>query len=169
MQAIVRIPVPRLAEWCVLDLLSEGVAGLGYLLKDRVTDLDELVGALQTVARGGSALDPLVVEALVARRTAQDRSPLASLTERELDVLAEMATGKNNQAIARVLRISERAVEKHINALFGKLGAAEEPDAPRTAEPMADPRRRPAGRGSRTGVRPPRWLAPRSPGIAPVP
>src|SRR3954471_4625595 len=137
----------------VLDLLSEGVAGLGYLLKDRVTDLDELVGALQTVARGGSALDPLVVEALVApprpaargggaraplgvealvaRRTAQDRSPLASLTERELDVLAEMATGKNNQAIARVLRISERAVEKHINALFGKLGAAEEPDANR--------------------------------------
>jgi DNA-binding NarL/FixJ family response regulator len=115
----------------VLDLLSEGVAGLGYLLKDRVTDLDELVGALQTVARGGSALDPLVVEALIAGRTAQDRSPLASLTERELAVLAEMATGKNNQAIARVLRISERAVEKHINALFGKLGAADEPDANR--------------------------------------
>src|SRR3954453_5504452 len=115
----------------VLDLLSEGVAGLGYLLKDRVTDLHELVGALQTVARGGSALDPLVVEALIASRTAQDRSPLASLTERELAVLAEMATGKNNQAIARVLRISERAVEKHINALFGKLGAAEEPDANR--------------------------------------
>ena len=115
----------------VVDLLSDGVAGLGYLLKDRVADLDELVAALQTVCRGGSALDPLVVEALVARHTAQDRSPLATLTERELSVLAEMATGKNNQAIARALRMSERAVEKHTNALFGKIGASEEPDVNR--------------------------------------
>jgi DNA-binding NarL/FixJ family response regulator len=115
----------------VLELFSDGVAGLGYLLKDKVADLDELVTALRTVGRGGSALDPLVVEALMARRSAQDHSPLASLTERELAVLAEMATGRNNLAVARALRISERAVEKHINALFGKLGVSEEPDANR--------------------------------------
>jgi DNA-binding NarL/FixJ family response regulator len=115
----------------VLELFSDGVAGLGYLLKDKVADLDELVTALRTVSRGGSALDPLVVEALMARRSAQQHSPLASLTERELAVLAEMATGRNNVAVARALRISERAVEKHINALFGKLGVSEEPDANR--------------------------------------
>ena len=115
----------------VLDLLSDGVAGLGYLLKERVGDLDELVAALRTVSRGGSALDPLVVEALVARRTLQERSPLATLTDRESAVLSEMATGRNNLAIARALRISERAVEKHINTLFAKLGVAEELDVNR--------------------------------------
>jgi DNA-binding NarL/FixJ family response regulator len=115
----------------VLELFSDGVAGLGYLLKDKVADLEELVTALRTVSRGGSALDPLVVEALMARRNPREHSPLASLTERELAVLAEMATGRNNLAVARALRISERAVEKHINALFGKLGVSEEPDVNR--------------------------------------
>jgi DNA-binding NarL/FixJ family response regulator len=115
----------------VLELFSDGVSGLGYLLKDKVADLEELVTALRTVSRGGSALDPQVVEALMARRSAQDRSPLGALTERELAVLAEMATGRNNLAVARALRISERAVEKHINALFGKLGVSEEPDVNR--------------------------------------
>src|ERR1700712_528041 len=115
----------------VLELFSDGVAGLGYLLKDKVADLEELETALRTVSRGGSALDPLVVEALMLRRNAQEHSPLAALTERELAVLAEMATGRNNLAVARALRISERAVEKHINALFGKLGVSEEPDANR--------------------------------------
>jgi DNA-binding NarL/FixJ family response regulator len=110
----------------VVDLLSSGVAGLGYLLKERVAEIDELVAALRTVHRGGSALDPKVVEALVERRAAQARSPLAELSERELDVLREMATGKSNAAIARTLYMSERAVEKHTNALFAKLGVSEE-------------------------------------------
>jgi DNA-binding NarL/FixJ family response regulator len=115
----------------VFEFFSDGVAGLGYLLKDKVADLEELVTALRTVSRGGSALDPEVVEALMARQSAQERSPLGALTERELAVLAEMATGRNNLAVARTLRISERAVEKHINALFGKLGVSEEPDVNR--------------------------------------
>jgi DNA-binding NarL/FixJ family response regulator len=115
----------------VLELLSEGVAGLGYLLKERISNLDELVTALTTVCRGGSALDPSVVEVLVARRGAGARSALTPLTEREVDVLREMATGKNNLAVARALHMSERAVEKHTNALFAKLGVSEERDVNR--------------------------------------
>jgi DNA-binding NarL/FixJ family response regulator len=115
----------------VIELFSDGVAGLGYLLKERVARVEELVTALETVSDGGSALDPLVVEALVVMRTAQHSSPLAMLSDRELDVLREMATGKNNAAIARALFVSERAVEKHTNALFGKLGVSEEPDVNR--------------------------------------
>jgi DNA-binding NarL/FixJ family response regulator len=112
----------------VMELFADGVAGLGFLLKERVARVAELVAALRSVCAGGSALDPLVVEALVVRRTAQDRSPLATLTERELDVLREMATGKSNVAIARSLYVSERAIEKHTNALFAKLGVSEEKD-----------------------------------------
>jgi DNA-binding NarL/FixJ family response regulator len=115
----------------VVELLSGGVAGLGYLLKERIGRLDELVAALHAVCRGGSALDPQVVEALVTRRQEQDRSPLASLSGREHAVLREMATGKSNAAIARALYVSERAVEKHTNALFAKLGVSEEPDVNR--------------------------------------
>ena len=115
----------------VVDLLSDGVAGLGYLLKERVARVEELVAALHQVVGGGSALDPQVVEALVARRSADGHSPLAALTERELAVLGEMATGKNNIAIARTLYLSERAVEKHTNALFSKLGLSEERDVNR--------------------------------------
>ena len=113
----------------VVDLLSDGVAGLGYLLKERVARVEELVAALHQVVDGGSALDPQVIEALLARRTGS--SPLAGLTERELAVLAEMATGKNNIAIARTLYLSERAVEKHTNALFAKLALTEERDVNR--------------------------------------
>ena len=115
----------------VVELLADGVTGLGYLLKERVARVEELVAALRAVSEGGSALDPRVVEALVARRTAEDRSPLAGLTERELAVLGEMATGKNNVAIARTLHVSERSVEKHTNALFAKLGLIEENDVNR--------------------------------------
>ena len=115
----------------VVDLLSDGVAGLGYLLKERVARIEELVAALHQVVDGGSALDPQVIEALLARRTADNHSPLAALTERELAVLGEMATGKNNIAIARTLYLSERAVEKHTNALFSKLGLTEERDVNR--------------------------------------
>jgi DNA-binding NarL/FixJ family response regulator len=110
-----------------VDLLKEGAAGLGYLLKERVSQLEQVVAALRAVAAGDSVIDAKVVEALVARRPA-DSGPLAELAPRELDVLREMATGKSNQAIARTLFLSERAVEKNINAVFTKLGLGQEPD-----------------------------------------
>lgn len=108
------------------DLLSGGVAGLGYLLKERISQVDELVRALQDVCRGGSALDPKIVEGLMSRRSREMRSPLNNLTDRERDVLAEMASGKNNAAIARSLFLSDRAVEKHIGVVFQKLGLVDE-------------------------------------------
>jgi DNA-binding NarL/FixJ family response regulator len=113
------------------ELLKEGAAGLGYLLKERVADLEEVVRALNEVAKGGSVLDPRVVEALVARKDKLAHSPLAQLTDREREVLAHMAQGQNNAAIARSLFLTERAVEKHINSLFHKLGLSEEPDVHR--------------------------------------
>jgi DNA-binding NarL/FixJ family response regulator len=113
------------------ELLKDGAAGLGYLLKERVADLDELVRALNEVARGGSVLDPKVVEALVARKDRVAHSPLARLTEREREVLGEMAQGKNNAAIAKSLFLTERAIEKHINSLFHKLGLTEETEVHR--------------------------------------
>lgn len=109
-----------------LDLLADGVEGLGYLLKERVSDLDELVRALNEVARGGSALDPKVVEGLLARNTQKTSSALSSLTERELEVLREIATGRSNAATAKALFMSERAVEKHVGSVFGKLGLVNE-------------------------------------------
>ena len=109
-----------------LDLLADGVEGLGYLLKERVSDLDELVRALQDVARGGSALDPKVVEGLLARRTRSADSVLSSLTDRELEVLKELASGRSNAATAKALFMSERAVEKHIGSVFQKLGLVHE-------------------------------------------
>jgi DNA-binding NarL/FixJ family response regulator len=113
----------------VLALLAAGVAGVGYLLKERVNDVEELVRALREVARGGSVLDPLVVEALLARRRGDD--PLEALTDREREVLREMATGRNNAAIARTLFMSDRAVEKHIGSLFQKLGLVDEQEVSR--------------------------------------
>jgi DNA-binding NarL/FixJ family response regulator len=106
------------------DLLAEGVAGMGYLLKERVSDLDELIRGLHEVARGGSVLDPLVVEALLARKA--NDGPLLGLTEREREVLHVMATGRNNATIAKTLFMSDRAVEKHIGSVFQKLGLVEE-------------------------------------------
>ena len=113
------------------DLLQDGVAGLGYLLKERVADVEELVRALTEVARGGSVLDPKIVEALVAAKERLAHSPLARLTDREREVLGHMAQGQNNAAIAKSLFLTERAVEKHINSLFHKLGLTEEPDVHR--------------------------------------
>jgi DNA-binding NarL/FixJ family response regulator len=113
------------------DLLKDGATGLGYLLKERVADIDELVRALNEVARGGSVLDPKVVEALVAAKDRMAHSPLGQLTDREREVLAHMAQGENNAAIAASLFLTERAVEKHINSLFHKLGLTEEPDVHR--------------------------------------
>jgi DNA-binding NarL/FixJ family response regulator len=114
-------------ETYAYDLLKDGAEKLGYILKERIADLDELVRALKAVDEGGSFLDPRVVEALVARKSAPANSPLADLTDRERDVLSAMATGKNNAAIAAGLFLSERAVEKHINSLFVKLGLSGEP------------------------------------------
>jgi DNA-binding NarL/FixJ family response regulator len=113
------------------DLLKDGAAGLGYLLKERVADVAELVRALTEVARGGSVLDPKVVEALVAAKERMAHSPLGQLTDREREVLAHMAQGENNAAIAKGLFLTERAVEKHINSLFHKLDLTEEPDVHR--------------------------------------
>jgi DNA-binding NarL/FixJ family response regulator len=107
------------------ELLVDGVAGLGYLLKERISDVDELVRALHEVSRGGSVLDPKVVEALVARKGAGE-GPLSGLTEKEREVLQAMATGRNNATIATTLFMSERAVEKHIGAVFQKLGLIDE-------------------------------------------
>lgn len=102
------------------ELLSDRPRGVGYLLKDRVADLAEFLDAMDRVASGGSALDPEVVSQLLAR----SRHPLAALTAREREVLALMAEGRTNAAIAATLFVSNGAVEKHINNIFAKLGLA---------------------------------------------
>jgi DNA-binding NarL/FixJ family response regulator len=111
-----------------LALLEKGAARRAYLLKERVSDVEQLVAAVREVARGGSVIDPVVVEALVSARSAPASSPLRELTPRERETLGEMAQGRSNAAIAAALFLSERAVEKHINAIFSKLGLSEEPD-----------------------------------------
>lgn len=114
-----------------LALFDEGSDRRAYLLKDRVSELDDLVAAIRTVADGGSVVDPKVVEELVRARSARSASPLQHLTVREREILAELATGKSNAAIAATLYLSERAVEKHSNSIFSKLGLNEEPDVNR--------------------------------------
>ncbi len=104
-----------------LRLLAGGSEGRGYLLKERVSDAGQLVSAVREVARGGSVIDPKLVDALVGASATQ-RSPVAELTPREVEVLAEMAQGKNNAAIAESLVLTERAVEKHVGSIFAKLG-----------------------------------------------
>jgi DNA-binding NarL/FixJ family response regulator len=111
-----------------LALLAQGSRGRAYLLKERVTDVEELLRAIREVARGGAVIDPAVVEMLVSARTQRPASDLDRLTPREREVLAEIATGKNNATVATSLVLSERAVEKHANAIFAKLGLSEEPD-----------------------------------------
>ena len=113
-------------EAYAFELLKNGTAGLAYLLKDRVGDLDELLRALREVRSGRSVIDPQVVESLVGRRARLADSPVARLTPRELEVLREMAQGKTNAAVASTLSLSESAVEKHVNAIFSKLGLTEE-------------------------------------------
>ena len=106
----------------VLALLERGSAGRAYLLKERVNDVEQIENAIRAVAEGGSVIDPKVVEALVAENARADESPLRELTPRERDVLREMAEGKNNQAIADALFLTERSVEKVIHSIFLKLG-----------------------------------------------
>jgi DNA-binding NarL/FixJ family response regulator len=102
-----------------LELLSESAEGVGYLLKDRVTDVDDFRSAVRRVSEGGSALDPSVVSQLVGRRRRDD--PLEELTSREREVLELMAEGRSNQAISERLFITPRAVEKHVTSIFQKL------------------------------------------------
>jgi DNA-binding NarL/FixJ family response regulator len=114
-----------------LELLDTGSERRAYLLKERVSDVDQLLRAIEEVARGGSVIDPKVVEALVTARSRRADSKLEYLTPREQEVLAEMAQGRNNASVAVALGLSERAVEKHINSVFSKLGLSEEPDVNR--------------------------------------
>jgi DNA-binding NarL/FixJ family response regulator len=112
-------------------LLAEGSARRGYLLKERVSQPDQLADAIRTVAQGGSVIDPTIVDLLVAASTRRPRSPLAALTPREMDVLDQVAQGKSNAGVAAALFLTERAVEKHINAMFAKLGLGVTPDVNR--------------------------------------
>ena len=114
-----------------LALLEHGSAGRAYLLKERVGSVDELARAIRAVAAGGSVIDPQVVDELVRARSAQRESGLSLLTVRETQILAEMAQGKSNSAIAATLFVTERAVEKHTNSIFAKLGLSEERDVNR--------------------------------------
>ena len=109
-------------ESYALDLLSETTEGTGYLLKDRVADVDTFLDAVRRVSRGGSALDPEVVSLLLGRRRRED--PLDALTPREREVLALMAEGRSNTAIAEAMVVTERAVEKHVTSIFSKLDLA---------------------------------------------
>jgi DNA-binding NarL/FixJ family response regulator len=112
-------------------LLEHGSAGRAYLLKERIGSVDELARAIRAVAAGGSVIDPMVVDELVRSRAQDSQHVLSSLTPRELEILAEMAQGKSNSAIAATLFVTERAVEKHTNSIFAKLGLSEERDVNR--------------------------------------
>jgi DNA-binding NarL/FixJ family response regulator len=114
-----------------LAFLERGTEGRAYLLKERVADLDHLLSAIREVAEGGSVIDPKVVETLVTARSQAAQSPLARLTPREREVLSLLAEGKSNAAVADGLVLSERAVEKHINSIFAKLGLPEAREAHR--------------------------------------
>jgi DNA-binding NarL/FixJ family response regulator len=107
-------------EAYAMDLLADSAEGVGYLLKDRVADVDRFLDAVRRVAEGGSALDPEVVSQMLGRRRRDD--PLEELTPREREALGLMAEGRSNAAIAEEMVVSERAVEKHVTSIFGKLG-----------------------------------------------
>jgi len=111
-----------------IALLEHGSDGRAYLLKERLHDRAQIVAALQAVAAGNSVVDSKVVEALIAARARAESSPLSELTQRELEILSEIAQGKSNAAIAEHLVLTKRAVEKHINAIFLKLGLTQAED-----------------------------------------
>ena len=114
-----------------IALLEHGSAGRAYLLKERIASVDELARAIRAVAAGGSVIDPQVVDELVRARSSERQPGLPALTARETEILAEMAQGKSNAAIAAALYVTERAVEKHTNSIFAKLGLSEEKDVNR--------------------------------------
>ena len=109
-----------------MEVISDNAEGVGYLLKQRVSELDDFASAVRRVAEGGSALDPAIVTQLVGRRRRDD--PISSLTPREREVLELMAEGRSNQAIAERLVVTERAVEKHVTNIFGKLKLTATPE-----------------------------------------
>jgi DNA-binding NarL/FixJ family response regulator len=115
-----------LEEEYALELVGEDAAGVGYLLKDRISDGDRFAEAVRRVAEGGSALDPEVVSQMLGRHRGED--PLQALTPREREVLALMAEGRSNRAIAEALVISDRAVEKHVTSIFSKLNLPPAPE-----------------------------------------
>jgi DNA-binding NarL/FixJ family response regulator len=114
-----------------ISLLEQGTGGRAYLLKERIRDKEELIGAIQAVAHGGSVIDPMIVDVLIEARTRAARSRLAQLTPRERELLAEIAAGKSNGAIAESLVLTKRAVEKHVNSIFSKLNLPETQDVSR--------------------------------------
>jgi DNA-binding NarL/FixJ family response regulator len=124
-------------------LLEAGTGRRAYLLKERIRSRDELIGAIEAVAQGGSVIDPKIVDVLIEARARPPRSPLAELTPRELELLGEIAAGKSNGAIAKSLVLTKRAVEKHVNSIFAKLGLPEDQDISRRVKAtliyLADP------------------------------
>jgi DNA-binding NarL/FixJ family response regulator len=114
-----------------LALLERGTGGRAYLLKERIRNRDELIGAINSVARGGSVIDPNIVDVLIQARSRAAKSKLSELTPREKELLAEIATGKSNAAIAESLVLTKRAVEKHVNSIFSKLDLPEAQDVSR--------------------------------------
>jgi DNA-binding NarL/FixJ family response regulator len=114
-----------------LALLDQGTSRRAYLLKERIRNTDELIGAIQAVARGGSVIDPMIVDVLIAARARSAKSRLSQLTPRERQLLAEIAAGKSNSAIAQSLVLTKRAVEKHVNSIFSKLDLPETQDVSR--------------------------------------
>lgn len=115
-------------------LLEHGTGGRAYLLKERIREKDELVDAIDAVAHGGSVVDPLIVDALIQARSTAARSRLSELTPREREVLAEIAAGRSNGAIAESLVLTKRAVEKHINSIFSKLNLPDAHDVSRRVQ-----------------------------------
>ncbi len=114
-----------------LSLLEQGTGGRAYLLKERIRDREQLIDAIQAVARGGSVIDPIIVDVLIEAQSRVAKSQLAQLTPRERQLLLEIASGKSNGAIAESLVLTKRAVEKHVNSIFSKLNLPETPDVSR--------------------------------------
>jgi DNA-binding NarL/FixJ family response regulator len=114
-----------------LALLESGSGRRAYLLKERIRNREQLIGAIEAVARGGSVIDPKIVDVLIGARAKRARSPLAELTPRELELLGEIAAGQSNGAIAEKLVLTKGAVEKHVNSIFSKLALPEDQDVSR--------------------------------------
>jgi len=114
-----------------LSLLEQGTGGRAYLLKERIRNKEQLLDAIKAVARGGSVIDPIIVDVLIEARSRAAKSQLSQLTARERELLAEIAAGKSNSAIAESLVLTKRAVEKHVNSIFSKLNLPETQDVSR--------------------------------------
>jgi DNA-binding NarL/FixJ family response regulator len=114
-----------------LAVLESGSGRRAYLLKERIRNREELIGAIEEVSRGGSVIDPKIVDVLIEARSRPAHSDLAELTPREKELLGEIASGKSNAAIAESLVLTKRAVEKHINSIFSKLGLSDDQDVSR--------------------------------------